>query len=59
MFEASREAVYLKNLIHESARNLYSINLLSVIKRALKLASSQQCHCRSKHIDERYHYIRN
>lgn len=59
MSEASREAVYLRNLIHEITGNLYVIDLHCDNQSAMKLASSQQCHNRSKHIDVRYHYIRN
>lgn len=57
--EASREAVYLRNLLHEITGKLYAINLYCDNQSALKLASSHQSHSRSKHIDVRHHYIRD
>lgn len=57
--EASREAVYLRNLMHEITDSLYVIDLYCDNQSALKLALSNQSHNRSKHIDVRYHYIRD
>lgn len=57
--EASREAVYLRKLIHEITDTLYVIDLYCDNQSALKLALSNQSHNRSKHIDVRYHYIRD
>lgn len=57
--EASREAVYLRNLLHEITGRFHTINLNCDNQSALKLASSHQSHNRSKHIDVRHHYIRD
>lgn len=57
--EASREAVYLRNLMHEITRKFYVIDLHCDNQSALKLASSHQTHNRTKHIDVRYHYVRD
>lgn len=57
--EASREAVYLRNLMYEITDRLYVIDLYCDNQSALKLALSNQSHNRSKHIDVCYHYIRD
>lgn len=57
--EASREAVYLRNLMYEITGSLCVIDLHCDNQSALKLASSHQSHNRSKHIDVRYHYVRD
>ena len=57
--EASREAIYLRNLMYEITGKLCIITLHCDNQSALKLAASQQSHNRSKHIDVRYHYVRD
>lgn len=57
--EASREAIYLRNLMHEITDVFNVIDLYCDNQSALKLASSSQSHNRSKHIDVRCHFIRD
>jgi hypothetical protein len=57
--EASREVVYLRNLIYELTGKLNTITLNCDNQSALKLATSHQSHNRSKHIDVRYHFVRD
>lgn len=57
--EASREAVYLGNLMYEITGKQCVIKLQCDNQSALKLATSHQAHNRSKHIDVRFHYVRD
>lgn len=57
--EASREAVYLRNLLYELTGKLCVIKLHCDNQSALKLATSQQSNNRTKHIDVRFHYVRD
>lgn len=57
--EASREAVYLRNLMYEITSKLCIIKLQCDNQSALKLATSHQAHGRSKHIDVRFHYVKD
>lgn len=57
--EASREAVYLRNLMYEITGRQCAIKLKCDNQSALKLATSHQAHSRSKHIDVRFHYVRD
>lgn len=57
--EASREAVYLGNLMYELTGQKCVIKLKCDNQSALKLATSHQSHTRSKHIDVRFHYVRD
>lgn len=57
--EASREAVYLRNLMYEITGRQYVIKLKCDNQSALKLATSHQAHTRSKHIDVRFHYVKD
>ena len=57
--EASREAVYLRNLMYEITGKQQVIKLKCDNQSALKLATSHHAHTRSKHIDVRYHYVRD
>lgn len=57
--EASREAVYLKNLMYEITGKQCIVRLYCDNQSALKLSTSHQSHNRSKHIDVRYHYVKD
>lgn len=57
--EASREAIYLRNLLYEISGSFSIIKLHCDNQSALKLAVSHQSHNRSKHIDVRYHFVRD
>lgn len=57
--EATREAVYLRNLMSELTFKQCVIKIYCDNQSALKLATSHQSHNRSKHIDVRYHYVRD
>ncbi|XP_045539389.1 secreted RxLR effector protein 161-like [Papilio machaon] len=57
--EAAREAVYLRNVMFDITGKTYAIKLLCDNQSALKLATSHQAHTRSKHIDVRFHYVRD
>ncbi|CAH2083465.1 unnamed protein product [Euphydryas editha] len=57
--EASKEAIYLRNLLLElNCRNESPILLLNDNQSAKKLAKNYVFHKRSKHIDVRYHFVR-
>ena len=56
--EASKEAIYLKNLLNELTGSLDCILLHSDNQSALKLTLNPMFHKRSKHIDVRHHFIR-
>ncbi|CAH2103269.1 unnamed protein product [Euphydryas editha] len=56
--EASKEAMYLKNLIIELTGMCEPILLFNDSQSAQKLVSNAVFHRRSKHIDIRYHFVR-
>lgn len=56
--EACREAIYLQKLEFEIIGTYNKIVLYNDSQSALKLANNYQSHKRSKHIDVRYHFIR-
>ena len=56
---ATREAVWLRNLLHELGLLLEQPTLINVDNQgAIDFAKSQTFHGRSKHIDIRHHFIR-
>lgn len=57
--EAAREAVYLRNLLHEIIGTFHMIEVYCDNQSALKLSVSSQSHSRSKHINVKYHFIRD
>ncbi|KAK9873685.1 hypothetical protein WA026_023685 [Henosepilachna vigintioctopunctata] len=59
MAEATKEAIYLQNLIFEITGKLNYITLFNDNKSAQALANNPVYHKRSKHIDIRYHFIRD
>lgn len=58
MSEASKEAIYLKNLLFEIVGKTEPIVLFNDCQSAQKLALNPIFHRRSKHIDIRYHFVR-
>lgn len=56
--EACREAIYLQKLEFEIIGSCNRIVIYSDSQSALKLSNNYQSHQRSKHIDVRYHFIR-
>lgn len=56
--EACREALYLQKLQIEIIGSCNKIVIYSDSQSALKLSNNYQLHKRSKHIDVRYHFIR-
>lgn len=57
--EATREAIYLRNLLYEITGKLCVIMLHCDNQSALKLATSHQSLNRTKHIDVRHHYVKD
>lgn len=57
--EASKEALYLRNLIKEFTDSLCCIDIFNDSQSAQKLAYNPVFHKRTKHIDVRYHFIRD
>lgn len=57
--EACREAIYLQKLLLEITGCCYKIVVYNDSQSALKLAHNYRSHKRSKHIDVRYHFIRD
>lgn len=56
--EAAKEAIYLRRLLQELGSRVCSITLHSDNVSAQKLALNPVHHARTKHIDIRYHFIR-
>lgn len=57
--EASKEAMYLKNLLSELVDISKPLLLYNDNQSAQKLCSNPMFHDRSKHIDIKYHFVRN
>lgn len=57
--EAAKDAIYLRNLLCEITGKLDCIDIYNDNQSAQKLASNPVFHDRSKHIDIRYHFLRN
>lgn len=56
--EATKEAIYLKNLLDELTSSCECVKLYSDNQSALKLSSNPVFHKSSKHIDVRHHFVR-
>lgn len=56
--EASREAIYLRNLFGEFTEKTVCITLFNDSQSAQKLCSNPSLHKRAKHIDIKYNFIR-
>lgn len=57
--EASKEAIYFRNLLFELTEIKYCVTLYNDNQGAQKLSANPVYHKRTKHIDVRYHFIRN
>lgn len=57
--EAGKEAIYLRSLLYELTGNLCTLNLYNDSQSAQKLVANNVCHRKSKHIDIRYHFIKD
>ncbi|CAK1546544.1 unnamed protein product [Leptosia nina] len=57
--EASKEAIYLRMLLCELTGNLYPVKLYNDSQSAQKLVANPVCHRKSKHIDIRYHSVKD
>lgn len=57
--EACREAIYLRKLYSILTGNLPVINIYNDSQSAQKLLQNQMLHGRSKHIDVRYHFVKD
>jgi hypothetical protein len=55
---ATKEACYLRRFIHEITGKLNSVNLASDSQSAINLVRNPIHHSRTKHIDTRFHFIR-
>jgi hypothetical protein len=56
--EAAKEAVYVRAVLAELTGQSNTVTLYSDNQSAAKLATNPVFHKRSKHVDIRYHYIR-
>ncbi|WVZ89612.1 hypothetical protein U9M48_035991 [Paspalum notatum var. saurae] len=56
--DACKEAVWLKGLYAEFSRDTSCINLFCDSQSAIHLTKDQMFHQRTKHIDVKYHYVR-
>lgn len=57
--EASKESIYLRSLMYELTGNLCTVNLYNDSQSAQKLVTNYVSHRKSKHIDIRYHFIKD
>ena len=56
--EAVKEAIWLQGLLGELGVGQESITIFCDSQSAIQLAKNQVYHARTKHIDVRYHFIR-
>lgn len=57
--EACKEAIYLRSLLHSLTSNLYTVPLFNDSQSAQKLIINNCFHRKAKHIDIRYHFIKD
>ena len=57
--EACKESIYLRSLLYELTGNLCTVNLYNDSQSAQKLVANYVCNRKSKHIDIRYHFIKD
>lgn len=57
--EACKEAIYLKSLLSELVGSSSTVLLYNDSQSAQKLVANYVCHRKSKHIDIRYHFIKD
>ena len=56
--EAEKEAIWLQGLLRELGIGQEEITIFCDSQSAIQLAKNQVYHARTKHIDVRYHFIR-
>ena len=56
--EASREAVWLKGFVNELGFNQDAIKIYCDSQSAIALAKNAVCHERTKHVQTKYHFVR-
>ncbi len=56
--EAAKEAIWLQRLLKELGYHFYPVTLNADNRGAIALASNPTSYTRSKHIDVRYHFVR-
>lgn len=59
MGAAGRSALYFRNLLRECQFSTSYVNIVGDSLSALTLGARKSVHQRTKHIDVRYHFIRN
>eukprot|EP00253_Pinus_taeda_P011723 PITA_11723 len=57
--DASKEAIWLKGLLHEIGRMQEKVNVLCDSQSAIHLATKLAYHSKTKHIDVMYHFLRH
>lgn len=57
--EACKEAMYLRALLNEINGDCYTVPLFNDSQSAQKLVANYGCHRKSKHIDIRYHFVKD
>eukprot|EP00253_Pinus_taeda_P012953 PITA_12953 len=55
--DVSKEAIWLKGLLDEIGRTQKKVNVICDSQNAIHLATNPSYHCRTKHIDVRYHFL--
>jgi len=58
MCQATREAIWLRQLLTELGLHQESVDIYADNKSAIALGKNPEFHKRSKHIDVQYHYVR-
>ena len=56
--ECSKQCVWLKNIMNELNQNIQSINIYVDNKATIQISKNNIINIKSKHIDIRYHFIR-
>ena len=57
--EAAKEVLWMKNFLQELGMNQENYNLFCDSQSAIHLAKNPSFHSRTKHIEVRYHWIRD
>lgn len=57
--DAAQEAIWLKKLINELGTNIEQVTICGDNLSSMQIVKNSHCHNRSKHIDVRYHFIKD
>ena len=57
--DASKEVIWLNDLLYEIGRTQEKVNVLCDSHSAIHLATNLAYHSKTKHIDVRYHFLRH